>query len=236
LFTAGGGPFEVDDCYVLAETGGDLVMWEEAIPARRHELVDALRNGEIDSLTLDSPRAGALDRSDWRANVSVHTANRELYVGLDEELISDPTILLRQAYEIAKGLFDVRYGIAYTMPLADEPDCYASGHIKTSLSEVFEFIRHRREWDSRQKTPDELWSQELYEPRRHLTGLFRGAYPASILSDAHLQTAHLHSQPVGKLSKLDTTLWLWELSESEIPKAESILRAKNALVSQARQS
>jgi hypothetical protein len=232
LFTAGGGPFELDDCYVLAESGGDLVIWEEAIPARHSVLVEALREGEIYSLGLDSPRAGCLDRSDWRADVSVHTTSGELYVGIDEELVSDPVALLRQIYDNAKSSFDIRYGVAYKMPLAEAPASYASGFSKTSVSDVFEFIRHRREWDSRQKTPDELWSQELYERRRHLTGLFRGAYPASILSDAHLQAANLRSQTVGKLSELDPPLWLWELSESEIPKAEAMLRAENALVSQ----
>ncbi len=232
LFTAGGGPFELDDCYVLADAGGDLVMWEEPIPARRRELVDALHKREIDSLVLDSPRAGAANRSDWRANVSVEATSGELYVGVDEELVSDPVALLRQLYNHAKDDFDVRYGFAYKMPLEDGPGSYASGFTRTSVSEVFEFIRNRSEWDARPKTPDQLWSDELYERRRHLTGLFRGAYPASILCDAHLQTARMHAQPVGQLSKLDGSRWLWELSEDEIPKAEAMLRAEYALVSQ----
>jgi hypothetical protein len=232
LFTASGGGFAYDDCYVLADAGGDLVRWGEVLAARRDDLVVALQSGAVEYLRLDSPRAHGVQRSDWRACVSASASQGRLYVGVDEELVSDPAALLKSTFGIAKERFDVCYGIAYKMPLDDEPDCYASGVVKTSVSEAFEFIRHRREWDSRQKTPDELWSQELYEPRRHLTGLFRGAYPASILSDAHVQAARLHAHAIGKLSKLDTSLWLWELSESEIPKAEAMLRAENALVSQ----
>ncbi len=235
LFTAGGGEFKLDDSYVVADPGGDLVKWGEVMVARRHDLVRALGNGVIYNLGLDSPRAGAVDRSDWRADVSAFTGDGEFYVGIDEDLVSDPVALLRCAYEIAKGLFDVRYGIAYKMPLAEEPDCYASGFAKTSPSEVFEMIRHRREWDLRKKSPDELWADELNGKRRHLTGLFRGAYPASLLSDSHLRTADLRSQGVGKLSELDASLWLWELTESEIPQAEAMLEERKLLVSQASQ-
>ncbi len=159
-----------------------------------------------------------------------------MYTGIDEELFSDPVALLRWAYEIAKDHFDVRYGIAYKMPLDDEPDCYAHGSVKRSAAEVLDIIRHRDEWERRKKTADELWQDELGNERRHLAGLFRGAYPASILSDAHVQAANLHSQPIGTLSKLDASLWLWELSDRELPKAEALLKENHVLVSQARLS
>ncbi len=58
LFTASGGGFEYDDCYVLADAGHDLLKWGEVLPARRHDLVVALQNGVVDSLGLDSPRIG----------------------------------------------------------------------------------------------------------------------------------------------------------------------------------
>jgi hypothetical protein len=130
-------------------------------------------------------------------------------------------------------LLDVRYGFAYKMLLEECPDSYASGRHRTTFSEVREMIRHRRNWDKRQKTPDELWEEELYGQRRHLSGLFRGAYPASILSEAHVRAADLASHPIGELSQLDSALWLWELADSEIPTAQAMLEEKKLLVSQA---
>ena len=96
-------------------------------------------------------------------------------------------------------------------------------------------IRHRREWDLRKKSADELWADELNGKRRHLSGHFRGAYPASILSESHVRAANLKPQGVGRLSELDNSLWLWELSESEIPQAEAMLAQRKLLVSQAKE-
>lgn len=143
LFTANGGGFLFDDCYVLAERGRDLVKWGEVLAARRDELIDALRKAEIESLFLDSPRPDAESRSDSRARVSVSSTFWDLYIGVDEELAPDPAALLRRAYGMAKGLFDVRYGIGYKSPLAQDPDCYASGNAPSTLSDVLEMIRLR---------------------------------------------------------------------------------------------
>lgn len=233
LFTAGGGEFLLDDCYVLADHGHNLTMFDTVIKARKSELVKALKNGEIEDLGLDSPQTRANDREEWRATVSANVISGNCYVGIDEQLVSDASALLRRAYSISKWSFDVCYGIAYKLPLLQYPDGYASGFVKTSFSEVREMIRHRLECNLRKKTPDELWQDELYGERRHLTGLFRGAYPASILSESHLQSADLRSLGIGRLSKLSGSLWLWELSDSEIPLVQAILESKGILVSQA---
>jgi hypothetical protein len=234
LFTAGGEDFLLDDCYVLAELGNDIVDDEGyVLAARGGDLVDSLRNGAIESLFLDSPRSLAGGRSNWRAAVNVSLTRGAFYVGLDENLVPDPSALLRRACGIAKGLFDVRYGIAYKSPLAQYPDGHASGFVNTSTAEVFEWIRHRHEWDRREKSPDELWTDELWGERRHLAGLFRGAYSASILSESHLRAAALTSSGLGRLSELDASRWLWELSDSELPVAEAMLESRRVLVSQA---
>lgn len=233
LFTAGGGEFELDGCYVLADRGGDLFKWGEPIAARRDELIDAFQKEVVYTLALDSPQASARDRSEWRAKMSASSIRNKLYVGIDEELVSDPALLLHRACEIARGLFDVRYGFAYKMPLAEEPDCYASGSRPFSFADFQEEMRLRREGVPRQESPDELWGDELMGPRRHLTGLFRGAYPVNVLSESHVRSAELNSRGIGRLSELGTSLWLWELSETEIPKAQALLEARKLLVSQA---
>jgi hypothetical protein len=236
LFTAGGGQFELDDCYVLAERGGDLVMWDELLPARQAELLGELRNGTIESVGLDVPRAGASTRSEWRANVAASAISNKCFVGIDEDLVSDLTALTRRAVEISSGLFDLRYGIAYKMPLAKNPASYASGTGKSySLADFREELRLRRQGMQKPKTADDLWADELNGLRRHLAGLFRGAYPVNVLSEAHVRGADLLAHPIGKLSQLDASLWLWELAESEIPTAQAMLESKKLLVSQARE-
>jgi len=53
------------------------------------------------------------------------------------------------------------------------------------------------------------------------------------LSEAHVRVADLMSHGIGKLTEMDNTLWLWELSEKEIPQAHAMLAEKKLLVSQA---
>jgi len=230
LFTADGGGFLLDDCYVLAERGWDLTIFGELIEARGRELVDALQNGRIESLSLDSPRSKAEYREDWRATVDASLIDGLCYVGIDHELIANPSALLRRAYRIIEGTLGVCYGIAYRSASGQDPLCYAMGRPRRSFTDVLGLIRHRREWEQRKKTPDELWGDELMAGGRHLGGLFRGAYPANLLSEAHLRRLDLPALKIGSLSRLDRALWLWELSELEIPIAEKVMRQKGALI------
>ena len=98
------------------------------------------------------------------------------------------------------------------------------------MSETVEMIRHRAEGSQRKRSPDELWRDELDGTRRHLSGLFRGAYRASVLSESHLEAAGPSLWNVGKLSELGGALWLWELSESDMPVAERMLDERKALI------
>jgi hypothetical protein len=234
MFTAGGGPFELDDCYRLADGGSKEFRWGDPSPiySRRSALVDALQKGTVYYLDLDTPRADGQCRSEWHANVSASSVGDDIYIGIDEDLISDPVALIRRAWEMARGLFDIRYGFAYKMQLADDPASYATGSRSLSLSELKEWIRRRHEGNEPPPTADELWKDELSKRRRHLTGLFRGVYHANVLSALHVDAADLRSSPVGKLSEIDDSLWLWELSEDEMPIAETVLRAKRLLISQ----
>jgi hypothetical protein len=240
LFSAEGGGFRIDECYVLAEPGGDLVDEGQVLSARGPELVTALKDGRINSLGLDSPRSVAGGRSDWRVMADASLNDGLFYLGLDEELISDPAALLRRAYQIAKGFLDIRYAIAYKSPLADDPDCYAMGLGSSTISAAKGPIRSQfrdlvRSWHdgTHRKSADELWRDELVGRRRHLAGLFRGAFPVNILSKSHIVKADLHSFGIGRLTELDPSLWLWELSDSEILLAERTLEARGVLVRQA---
>jgi hypothetical protein len=230
LFTAHGGDFLFDDCHLLADEG-ELPIFEEVIVARQGKLVASLKRQEIDSLGLDSPQQGAKTRSEWRADVSA-SIGEDVYLGADEELVASVTELLRRACEMARGLFEVRYGFAYKMPLDDEPACYASGLRRSGLADFRRLMQYRAAGVEPPKDADDLWNDELNGQRRHLTGLFRAAYPANVLSDAHVQGADLANARLGQLARLDDALWLWELAPEEIVPANAWLESKGLLVQQ----
>jgi hypothetical protein len=151
-------------------------------------------------------------------------------------LIADAAILLKRACEMSKGLFDVRYGFAYTMPLDDRPSGYASGSRPFRLADFRRLMQYRAGGGEPPLDADDLWHDELGDKCRHLTGMFRAAYPANVLCDAHVQAADLASARLGQLSRLDDTLWLWELAPEEIVPANAWLESKRVLVCQKRAS
>jgi hypothetical protein len=201
---------------------GDDVL---GFAAHKHRLVEALQKGAVKDLSLGSIRVGADDVQDWRVSVWITLQSGLLYVGADEEIVSHPAVLLRRAHEVAREDFDVRYGIAYKSPLAQCPELYAAGTRLYSLSDVTREMLTRRT-----RTRLNAWFEETMGERRYLNGLFRGAYPASVLSDEHIRRANLRSLGIGSLSQFDTGLWLWELSDAEIPVADTILDKLGILI------
>jgi hypothetical protein len=230
FFSAAGGCFEYDDCFLLAEHGSKLTRFGETIRAGQSDLHHQLREGKIHYLGLDSTREGAEDRESWRAMVNIASSG-EVFVGIEDELVSDPATLLKRAYNMAQDFVDIRYGVAYKMALEEHPDCFASGFAPSSASEVLDMIRYKDKSVQRSNSI-ELWRNELNGEKRHLDGLFRGAFPANILSDSHLRTAALPSRGIGRLSKLPNSRWLWELSDLEIQQAEKTLEFRGVLISQ----
>jgi hypothetical protein len=231
LFTAHGGDFLFDDCHLLADEG-ELHIFEEVIVARQGQLVASLKRQEIDSLGLDSPRRGAKTRADWRADARASLIGDDIYLGAAEELVADAAALLKRACEMSKGLFDVRYGFAYKMPLDDGPGGYASGSRPFRLADFRRWMKDRAAGIEAPKNADDLWNDELNGQRRHLTGLFRAAFPANVLSDVHVEAADLANARLGKLSPLDDALWLWQLAPDEIAPANAWLESKGLLVHQ----
>jgi hypothetical protein len=232
-FTAADGGFAVDEFYVLADKGGEIMRFGETLPARRAELILEIQKGTISSLFLDSP-----DNSfdvQGRSRVRVSVSSTTIYLGAQEEIIAKISDAIKQAYRLSEGLFNVGYGIGYRMPLEQQPDCYASGFVQSKLTNPRDIISEMRTRHLHKKLPDDLWRDERNGQQRYLSGLFRGAYPASILSEAHLHSAALTSHGIGKLSELDRSrgLWLWELSDAEIPEAQKMLETRGILVSQA---
>jgi len=203
FFTASGGDFELDDCYVLADGNGELFRWGDPTPIRfrRGDLIQALQDRVIDSLSLDTPRPNGHDRSDWSLKATVSSFEGEFFLGIDQELVPEPADLIRQAHKIASGLLEVGYGFAFQMPLENDPECFAAGIRPSKYADFKKLLRHRREGTKPQKAADDLWHDELTGERRHLTGLFRDAYLVNLLSAAHVQAAELTNRRIGTLTE-----------------------------------
>ena len=211
---------------VFSGSGGGFLMGEfHEFAAKRRRLLDALERGSISDLCLQSMAITAGSVSDWDAMAFVCMSDGLFYVGLGKHAVPSPGHLLSRACNIAMELFSVRYGIGYIMPSGDEPGGYAMGTTAYRISDVKEFLN-----STRGDIPVASWADEVTGARRHLRGYFRGAYPASVLSESHVRRAALQAENLGKLSPLGGRLWLWELSAAEIPKAERILDRAGVLI------
>jgi len=184
-------------------------------------LVHGLATGQLEDFTLLSLPHSKTDFADWRAIAWLARQLEVVYLGIVDDDQSTPIARLRDVFRLADGL-DLCYGIAYSLALSDYPDCYAIGESVYTVSYAAKSKEER----------DRLaaWSAELYGPRRHLSGYFRGAYPASILSEAHLRRVDLRSHRIGSLCPLASGLWLRELADSELQEAEAIIDAAGALI------
>lgn len=214
--------------------GGPFTLGEGQLLNDNHQmLLSSIESGLIETMGISALRNPNADRSDWAACASASTLDGVLFLGLETEHSTESSAFLLAAYSIAKDLFDVRYAISYQMPMSEEPGCYAMGAKSMTFAAFKDRMRLRAAGTPPAKTPNDLWREELIGRRRHLAGLFRGAYPASILSDAHLQLLACSGSPPGSISPLDSGLWLWTLKPHELPVAQEFLESSHALVSQA---
>jgi hypothetical protein len=193
--------------------------------AQKTRLIESLERGAVEYLGLGCFRPGSQDVEDWRIRISIEMLCGVLYVGAEEEIVSQPAALLRSACAFTRAGLAVRYGIAYKSRLVESPELYAAGTRLYSLSDVTKEMLTRRN-----RTRLDAWFEEKMGERRYLTDLFRGAYPASVLSDAHVRRASLRSLGLGSLSRIDTGLWLWELSDAETPTADGVLDKLDVLI------
>lgn len=217
---------------VSAEGFSDEDTYE--LDGHKNELIRALSAGSVQSLGLYSGLVLDEGKYDWRAHASVRMWEGMSFLGIEETIISEPQMLLRHAYTIVRDLLDIGYGISYWYPMSKGPECYASGGHYSTLAEFEqEFEAAIREGTS--------WSDEMLGEKRYLRGRFRGAYPASILSDAHVnapirtksvfsRTTTLRSLGLGALTQIDQEAWLWELSGEEIEEAQAMLRQSGLLI------
>jgi hypothetical protein len=197
----------------------------------KNRLLQAVAEGVVRDIGLYCNPDPNTPRSAWRAMASVEIATGVLFVGMDQAQFPDQVWLLRFAYSLAGHVLGVRYGISYNEHLARGPDGYALGmSYLLSLGQ----IRHRLHGLEQEDRQLNVWRNEIQGQRRYLTGLFRGVYPASIISSSHLTNlrATFAGKPIpGNLEALlDKEVWVWTLSDAEVGVVSHVLRSRCLVV------
>ncbi len=208
--------FSSDETYYFADHKGGLI-----------EAVNESRVARVGLYFNPNPEEA---RSAWQAMVAVDMAMGMVFVGIDEKRLSQPGVLLRLAYHIGGPALGVRYAIGYKQARSRGPECYAAGVQCGSLANIKKWLTS----DDEEMKRLTAWRNEKYGTRRYLTGLFRGAYPASLISREHLAALERHAQGghvLGTITPVvENNVWIWELTDSKISAAAALLRDNALLV------
>jgi hypothetical protein len=199
----------------------------------RDILTREMRQGNVNILGLYSNPAREHDLvMDWQGLAYIDMTRGDCFLGLPHACKASPGDLLQLAYTLVKSVNDISYGIGYFHERLKGPDFYAVGIIANPDPELFSDPEASAAGDRIAK-----WMHEIGGSRRYLYGWFRNAYPASLLSEAHVNAPlyggkTLRTAGLGRLKLLDRGHWLWELSDQEIPEAESLLSSSGLLICQ----
>jgi hypothetical protein len=196
----------------------------------KSDLFMAVKEGLVESIGLYSNPSPTAPRSAWQAMASLEVELGLAFLGIEDAGLPRHEFLLRSAYLMGGEALGVRYGISFERVQSKGPDSYAAGVLQGSLGDIKSWLASQGEADRRLSA----WRNEQFGSRRYLSGLFRGAYPASIVSRGHLvaiqDRAHGRQLP-GKLTPLvANNLWIWVLADSDIIAAEKLLRDCSLLV------
>jgi hypothetical protein len=244
--------------YGLPDSGGVPLGWFEAVSAflagkglpvqifvanargfnfERHynlvkygpKLVRALREGMVEDLFLYSvPSRYEVVEEDCIAEAGLAYQSGNFFLGIDRIVNYSPSIILETALNLAGNLPEIKYGIAYDRLLSKGPFEYAVGC--GTNPDPFDQERERLG----------EWGRELCGQSRHLAGMFRGAYPASILSEEHVKALVRENifreqseqgyAGLGRLQPIKEGYWLWELKDAEIDQADDALENSGLII------
>jgi hypothetical protein len=202
-------------------------------PKNEGLLVELLERGNVNILGLYTHRRRESDLvMDWEGLAYFDLPEGLCFLGVPAKLGVSPGDLLRSSYELYKGHVPLRYGTAYYHSGWRGPDFYAVGMLAKHAGMAWE--------DEAYEDRVTKWLDEMQGQRRYLRGWFRGAYPASLLSETHVSAflrrglfrkpLPLRESGLGTLTPLGEGLWLWELSEAEVATAEKALGKAGLLI------
>ncbi len=192
-------------------------------------LLRNLRQRKITSLEIYAyPGEDLVDMAAYGSALLSLTAGY-CFLGLPQAGEPSLRTLLQRIFVLCKTLVAQSYGIAYYHRSFKGPSWYALGMSYNDYEFDAVSVAAR---DRLSKWLDERSSGGQ---RRYLKGWFRAAYPANILTDAHLdvplgQGIPLRNAKIGRLTQLDQYHWLWELTDREIPIAENALREAGRMI------
>jgi len=199
-------------------------------PSKQEAITDLIRQGEINVLGIYANLTRGQDLvMNWQALVYVDLDDGHDFLGVPRELGYPAADLLRKALALHEGFPDPRYGVTYFHPTQKGPDFLAVGILAQSGGNYEREPQDYRDWVRK-------WLDELTYERRHLQGWFWDVFPASLLSDAHVNARlrsgrTLRDSGLGRLTPLKPGIWLWELSDREMIPAREALAQAGLLIS-----
>ncbi|MBI1918882.1 MAG: hypothetical protein HYS12_29685 [Planctomycetes bacterium] len=199
-----------------------------AYPSQKDVITSKISQGVINVLGIYANPAKGQDLvMNWQALVYIDPKNGYAFLGVPKELGYSAADLLRKALAVHEGFVDPHYGFAYFHPTRRGPDFFAVGIL--AQSDGYEMV------DDVYGTAVAKWFAELSEGRRHFRGWFRDVFPANLLSEAHVNVQLQNGQTLrdaglGRLTPLESGLWLWELLGSEMAAAREALAKAGVLI------
>jgi hypothetical protein len=198
------------------------------VSTHRDMLVSEVKRGNVGVLGLYSNPGKDHDLvMNWQGLAYIDLIRGDCFLGLPRSVEPSPSALIQSALTLGTGVINADYGIAYYHESSRGPDMFAVGITANPIAFDAEAMA----------AADRVakWFHEMSGPRRYLQGWFRAAYPANILSRAHVEAPisrrrTLLTAGIGRLTPVAPNLWLWELSDQEIPAAEATLRDAGLLI------
>jgi hypothetical protein len=211
----------------LADASGQGLASETAVPwlTISEKVRVGLESGTISRLDLFASLPNYKQIAfGWSGCVSLDFARGVFYIGADARKAPRLADLLQRSYSFVVS-FGIKYGFAYSRSPNLGPFLYAVGMI-AGLDYSSE--------DEDEANSIAAWRNEMNDRRRYLRGSFRGVYPASVLSSAHvheiLDDSALREVGTGSLQKLDESCYLWVVESTEVQKMEELLHRKGLLI------
>lgn len=202
------------------------------------KLSASLSSGMVESLHIYSDLCLEEGKYSWKAMADFSLWSGVIYFGIDSSILADPKIVLLAALKMLRDFPCITYGIGYQYLFTNGPDSYAAGVHYGTVADAEKWFTGQLDLEFQRIS---AWSQEMMGARRYLTGMFRGAYPASVLSNAHVDSLlrvgllaenglFVDPMRMGNISPLTDALWLWELSDNQLSVAEAELEKAMLLI------